>query len=165
MTTYEEIFTKFFSKIQKDNGFFLADVVSPKESYEQAIKNCKDYMDEAITEIILQGNLNCPVDLIGNKNDLMEQFNIQLTLVEINLISDIMVEKHLERTIIERLNYLQTRYHSNDLKVFSPSDAVRTFNTSFENLKSTNSKNIRLYKKRDRENFKYNRFDYSVFES
>lgn len=165
MTTFEEIYTKFFSKIQKDKSFFLSNMMYPEDAYEQAIVNSKDYMDEAIVEIVIQGNLDAPIDLIGAKNDMLEQFNEQLNLIEIDLITDIMVEKHLERTVVERLNYLQTRYHSNDLKVFSPADSVRTFNASLEKLKSTNIRNIRLYKKRNRENFKYNKFDYSIFGS
>lgn len=164
MTTFEEIYNVFFSKIQKDKSFFLSNVVSPEEAYLQAVTNSKYYLDGAIVEITIYGNLDTPVDLISNKNDLLEQFDITLNMVEIDLITDVMIEKHLERSVVERLNYLKTLYHSSELKVFCPADSVRAFNSSFQNLKTANRNNIRLYKKRNRDNFKYNRFNYSIFD-
>ena len=92
--------------------------------------------------IAVQQNVN-----FLDKNDLMEQFNFDLTTIEEDLISDMMVVKYYDEELV-KLKTMQ-KYLGDDIKVFSPANERNSFinmvtykrNLFFNKLQNYNTKN------------------------
>ena len=83
MTTYEQLYTPFFNRIEKDATFFSYYNLTEEEALEIAQSRTKNYLNEAIT--ILQRNCTLDIEII--LDDELEEISADLTLNEINLIT------------------------------------------------------------------------------
>lgn len=153
-TTYEEIYALFYDRVINDKRFFLTGVMSAEEAEEIARKRSKSLLLESIVYIQTYGTKDCEVDFIGDRDDEQEEFLFELSLVEKQLIADIMLQKYLEKDITLRLNALGQVFEDSDLKVFSPYNDIKYFNLSLTELRTLNNESIDRYKSRDRESFK-----------
>ena len=153
-TSYEEIYQLFFDRVINDKRFFLTGIVSPQEAEEIAKARSKSLLLEAIVYIQTSGTKDCEVNFIGDRDDVQEEFLFELSLVEKQLIADVMLQKYLEKDITTRLNALGTVFEDSDLKVFSPYNEIKYFNASLSELRQLNDSAIDRYKSRDRESFK-----------
>ena len=160
-TAYEEVYELFFDRVINDKKFFLHGVVSPEEAQEIAYKRAKSLLLESIVMIMTFGDKDCEVDFVSNRDDLNEEFAFELSLVEKQLIADIMLQRYLEKDITTRLNSLGTVFQDSDLKIYAPSNDVKSFNLSLKDLRVTNEKTINNYKKRDRNSYKVKTFNYN----
>ena len=153
-TSYEEIYQLFFDRVINDKRFFLTGIVSPQEAEEIAKARSKSLLLEAIVYIQTSGTKDCEVNFIGDRDDVQEEFLFELSLVEKQLIADVMLQKYLEKDITLRLNALGTVFEDSDLKVFSPYNEIKYFNLALAELRELNDSAIDRYKSRDRESFK-----------
>lgn len=161
-TAYEEIYALFYDRVINDKRFFLTGVVSPQEAEEIARQRSKSLLLESIVYIQTYGTKDCEVNFIGGRDDELEEFTFELSLVEKQLIADVMLQKYLEKDITIRLNALGQVFQDSDLKVFSPYNDIKYFNASLAELRELNNISIDRYKSRDRETFmqKINIFNY-----
>lgn len=153
-TPYEEIYELFYNRVINDKRFFLAGIVSPQEAEEIARKRSKSLLLESIVYIQTSGTKDCEVNFIGDRDDYAEEFTFELSLVEKQLIADVMLQKYLEKDITIRLNALGQVFEDADLKVFSPYNDIKYFNLALTELRELNDSAIDRYKSRDRETFK-----------
>lgn len=153
-TSYEEIYELFYNRVINDKRFFLTGIVSPQEAEDIARKRSKTLLLESIVYIQTSGTKDCEVNFIGDRDDLQEEFTFELSLVEKQLIADVMLQKYLEKDITIRLNALGQVFEDSDLKVFSPYNDIKYFNIALTELRELNDSAIDRYKSRDRDTFK-----------
>lgn len=153
-TPYEDIYTLFYDRVINDKRFFLNGVMSPEEAEEIARQRSKSLLLESIVYIQTYGTKDCEVNFIGDRDDDIEEFKFELSLVEMQLIADVMLQKYLEKDITIRLNALGQVFEDSDLKVFSPYNDIKYFNLALTELRELNNASIDRYKSRDRESFK-----------
>lgn len=127
MTPYENITDRFIRKIKQDKEYFCIGGVTEEEFDEILSQRTLELLEDSLNEIqpliAVQQNIN-----FLDKNDFMEQFNFNLTAIEEDLISDMMVVKYFDEELV-KLKTMQ-KYLGDDIKVFSPA-AERT---SFINM-------------------------------
>lgn len=159
MTTYEQLFTPFFNRIEKDSTFFSYYNLTENEAMEIAHSRAKNYLLEAIT--IWQRN--CTLDIDINLNDELEEISIDLTHNEINLIADLMYEVYISRDIA-KLKSMVNALTSTDLKMlYSPANERKTFMDMYNKLKYNNEVAMSSYNSRDRLTGKRKVIDYSKY--
>lgn len=157
-TPYEDIYELFYNRVINDKRFFLTGVMSIEEAEEIARERSKSLLLESIVYIQTYGTKDCEVNFIGDRDDLMEEFKFELSLVEKQLIADVMLQKYLEKDITIRLNALGQVFEDGDLKVFSPYNDIKYFNLALTELRTLNDTAIDRYKSRDRESFKHKNY-------
>lgn len=153
-TPYEDIYTLFYDRVINDKRFFLTGILSEEEAEEIARQRSKSLLLESIVYIQTSGTKDCEVNFIGDRDDDLEEFKFELSLVEKQLIADVMLQKYLEKDITIRLNALGQVFEDSDLKVFSPYNDIKYFNLALTELRTLNDDAIDRYKSRDRESFK-----------
>lgn len=145
-TSYQLIFDKFIKKIKNDDQFF----------------NYKNLSEEDIEQMIndhLNGLLNLSIDRIYeyglpdvdlyDKNDELQQFNIDLVVQEISLLSDIMYLCYLEEDK-NKLKVFCTFFRSSELNTFSPSNERKSFLDMVKDIELDVINSISNYLSRDR---------------
>lgn len=127
MTPYENVTDRFIRKIKQDKEYFCISGVTEEEFEEILSQRTLELLEDSLNEIqpliAVQQNIN-----FLDKNDFMEQFNFDLTAIEEDLISDMMVVKYFDEELV-KLKTMQ-KYLGDDIQVFSPA-AERT---SFINM-------------------------------
>lgn len=158
-TMYEEIYELFFDRVINDKKFFVPDI--PQEEFEQmAMKRAKSLLMEAIAILLNDGKLDITEINFMDRDDLMEMFNFELTLIEKQLLADIMLECYIGKDLVT-LTDLKTMYFTDkDLKMYSPSEAKKVLISSYNELRLTNRQRIDNYKNRTRLTYRYKPFDY-----
>lgn len=156
---YEELYELFFDRIINDKKFFIPDI--PQEELEEmAMKRAKSLMMEAIAILLNDGKLDITEIDFNNRDDMMEMFNFELTIVEKQLIADIMLECYIGKDLVT-LTDLKTMYFTDkDLKMYSPSEAKKVLISSYNELRLTNREKINNYKSRGRLTYRYKPFSY-----
>ena len=124
MTPYENVIDRFERKIKEDKSYFTYEGLTLDEVLEIVNKRSIELLDDAIVEFQPMVAIQQNVDFF-NKDDIMEQFKFNLTKVEEDLLSDLMVIKLYEEQSV-RLKELQ-KYLGKDIKVFSPNEERQTF--------------------------------------
>ena len=159
MTTYEQLYTPFFNRIEKDATFFSYYNLTEEEALEIAQSRTKNYLNEAIA--ILQRNCTLDIEII--LDDELEEISANLTLNEINIIADLMYEVYISRDIVT-LKAMVNALTSSDLKMLhSPANERKTFMDMYNTLKSNNEVAMSNYNGRDRLTGKRKVIDYSQY--
>ena len=158
-TMYEELYELFFDRIINDKKFFIPDI--PQEELEEmAFKRAKSLLLEAIAILLNDGKLDITEIDFMNRDDTLEMFNFELTLIEKQLLADIMLECYIGKDLVT-LTDLKTMYFTDkDLKMYSPSEAKKVLISSYNELRLTNREKINNYKSRGRLDYRYKPFDY-----
>lgn len=157
-TMFDEIYELFFDRIVNDKKFFIPDI-PPEELEEMAMKRAKSLLMEAIAIILTDGKLDAEVNFM-DKDDDMEMFNFELTLIEKQLLADIMLECYIGKDLVT-LTDLKTMYFTDtDLTMYSPNEGKKVLVNAYNELRSTNRQRIDNYKSRERLTYKYKPFDY-----
>ena len=159
MTTYEELYTPFFNRIEKDATFFSYYNLTEAEALEIAKSRTKNYLNEAIT--IWERNCTLDIELI--LDDELEGISADLTHNEINLVADLMYEVYISRDIVT-LKSMVNALTSTDLKMLhSPANERKTFMDMYNTLKSNNEVAMSNYNGRDRLTGKRKVIDYAQY--
>ena len=159
MTTYEELYTPFFNRIEKDATFFSYYNLTEEEALEIAKSRTKNYLSEAITI----WERNCTLDIEIVLDDELEEISANLTHNEINLIADLMYEVYISRDIVT-LKSMVNALTSTDLKMLhSPANERKTFMDMYNTLKSNNEVAMSNYNGRNRLTGKRKVIDYAQY--
>ena len=159
MTTYEELYTPFFNRIEKDATFFSYYNLTEAEALEIAKSRTKNYLNEAITI----WERNCTLDIEIILDDELEEISADLTHNEINLVADLMYEVYISRDIVT-LKSMVNALTSTDLKMLhSPANERKTFMDMYNTLKSNNEVAMSNYNGRDRLTGKRKVIDYAQY--
>lgn len=118
-TPYQVIYDKFLKKLKGDNKFFQYGNLSETEIKEMVEEHLLGLLEQAIDKIYSFGN---PDINLYDKNNTLQQFNIELIPQEIALLSDAMYSFYVSETK-NKLNHFSTIFKSNELNVlFSPAN-------------------------------------------
>lgn len=129
MTPYENVIDRFIRKIKQDKEYFCVNGVTEEQLVQIINKRSIDLLDDAVSEIQPMISIAQKVDFL-NKDDDMEEFNFELTKLEEDLISDMMVVKYFDEALV-KLKAMQ-KYLGDDIKVFSPANERKTFKEMVE---------------------------------
>lgn len=160
-TSWEEVYTVFFDKIEKDLDFFSYTNLSPEDALTIALSRSKKYLKEAISKL----TLNCSPDInFYDYDETNEIFNEDLTHVEIDLLASIMREKYFEKDLV-LLKAFQVNFSPKDLAIFSPANERKTFTDMVKEISTNVNNDISKYDSLDRITGKPKRIDYSQYSS
>lgn len=124
MTSYDVVIERFMRKIKQDKDYFCINGVSEEEFVELLNRRSVELLDDAANEMQPLISLRQNVNFL-DKDDLLERFNFELTSIEIDMLSDMMVCKYFDEELI-KLKTMQ-KYLGDDIKVFSPANERKTY--------------------------------------
>lgn len=145
MTSYEPIFDLFKEKIIQDTDFFMYDV--PEMETNIIIKQrCLGLMNQGIDYILSK----CvPYVDFNDRNDTLEQFNLDLVEKEQELIAESMYFCYMSEDTV-RLKAFVNRFSDKDIQSFSPANERNSYMDMIEKLERQLVKKIKSYVARDR---------------
>lgn len=150
-TSYEPVIKKFISKIKNDDDFFNYGNLSESEIEEMVNYHLHSLIDRAVGFIYKYGD---PDINLYDKDDSIQQFNIDLVVQEIDLLSDIMYFSYMEEQR-NKIKTLSLTFKSNELNVFSPANERRTTLDMIEKIETSTINAVQNYFARDRITWKY----------
>ena len=162
-TPYSEIYELFQNRIIRDTTFFIQNA-EPTEVQKIAENRMLQLLNQAISNILLiPDKKNFEVNFM-NKDDVNSTFLFELMNIEKQLIADYMFEVYASEDYITRWQALKQRYFTDDeIKIVlnSPANSLREFTNSIELLKVENRKKVKMYLRRNRNDWSYKYFDWS----
>lgn len=160
VTTWDEIFTIFYDKIEKDRGFFMYNNVSPEMALEIAKERSKSLLLEAITRL----TLSCTPEInFLDYDEELEQFNFECTQNEKILLANLMRERLFDKDK-SLLKVCEMKFSPSDLNViFSPANERKTFLEMYKDIVKENDRLIDNYISRNRITGKLKFIDYSKY--
>lgn len=146
MTSYIPIFTRFLKKIKEDKEFLNYGDLPEEEQKELVADHLIDLLNQAVDEIY--DNCNPEVDMY-DKDDGLQQFNIDLVNREISLIINIMRQKYFEEDE-NKLKVFGAVFSNSELNVLSPAHERDSFINFLDGLRQENKRRISNYVNRNR---------------
>ena len=120
--------------------------VSTEDAIALANQRANGYLTDSASKIMT----NCNADIDFNDYDeLLETFNIDLTVNEIKLFGQLMFEQYLARDFV-KLKAFKILFTVSDLNMFSPANERNTFMNMYVFVQSQSEKMLDDYKSRDR---------------
>mgnify|MGYP007025974474 CR=1 FL=1 len=148
MTPYENVTDKFIRKIKQDKEYFCVNGVTEEHLLEIINRRSVELLDDSVNELQPMISIAQDVDFL-DKDDDMEEFNFNLTRIEEDLISDMMVVKYFDEALV-KLKAMQ-KYLGDDIKVFSPANERKTFKEMVEFKRQLFNNKLGNYNTRNRE--------------
>ncbi|WP_195966743.1 hypothetical protein [Clostridium sp. 1001283B150210_160208_E6] len=148
MTPYENVTDKFIRKIKQDKEYFCVNGVTEEQLLEIINRRSVELLDDSVNELQPMISIAQDVDFL-DKDDDMEEFNFNLTRIEEDLISDMMVVKYFDEALV-KLKAMQ-KYLGDDIKVFSPANERKTFKEMVEFKRQLFNNKLGNYNTRNRE--------------
>lgn len=148
MTPYENVTDKFIRKIKQDKEYFCVNGVTEEQLLEIINRRSVELLDDSVNELQPMISIAQDVDFL-DKDDDMEEFNFNLTRIEEDLISDMMVVKYFDEALV-KLKAMQ-KYIGDDIKVFSPANERKTFKEMVEFKRQLFNNKLGNYNTRNRE--------------
>ena len=146
-TSFDELFSRFFDKVENDPDFFEYYNHSDEESMRIAQERAKSYLLEAVDIFTLKCTPS--VDFFNIDKEI-GCFNFEVTSREMEIISSIMYAIYLERDI-SKLKPILNSFSATDIKsLFSPANERRTFESLLSWYKERTDTLITNYAARDR---------------
>ena len=159
-TAYSVPIERFLKRIKKDRKFFNYLQLSDDETLQIINERCVELLDLAVDRIIYDGD---PQVDFTNRDDATEEFGFDLSPQEKLLIPSLMYEYYLQEDIAY-LKCLNVNYTSSDLTVFDPSNARRTFESLYNNIRVQNEELLDTYKNTNRATNKLILVDFDSFD-
>lgn len=114
MTSYDEIYERFLSKIE---DFELLEEIDNNMEFARSVM--LDYLKSAIPHF-----LYASPDLLGGTDDMNERFDVKLTPTEIEILSLLMVSEFLSPKLL-RTETWEQRLGSKDFTTHSPANLLK----------------------------------------
>lgn len=160
-TSFEKIRNRFFDRIEKDDTFFNYLNLTDREAMELAIKRANLLLESAAIE--LTATCNSDVDFLDLDTDL-EEYNFELTAMEVRLIVEIMFKQFMERDVptlhVFALNFIPSEFNS-----FSPANERTSYLNLVKKLQEDVREMIDDYESQDRRTNKRKLIPYSSYFS
>lgn len=166
-TPFCAVHEAFFSKIERDGSFFNYFNLTDQDSLRIAKSRADKYLLQSITRILLscdgEGAENF-LDVNITADDYNKEFTNDLSVVEIELLSNLMLEAYLQQDIA-RLKSFEVNFTPTDLQVFSPSNSRRTYMEMYDAVCKQNITLLDKYASRDRSTYSLKTIDYAALTS
>lgn len=134
MTAYEEIYARFLGKIE---DYEIQEKLQLEYEFVQEL--LYDFLKSSIPKFTYS------VKDLSNRDDTLLQFNIQLTDMEQEILSTLMVVEYLSPKIL-RDELLEDKLGSKDFRIFSPANLLKEVRELRQTFKSeANSLMIEYY--------------------
>ena len=146
LTHFEEIFDRFYKRVEKDDEFFNYYNVSISNAVQLAHDRAKGCLLDALD--ILSSTSNLQVDF-SDYDEEIETINFKTTKKENKLIVDLMFQVYMERDL-PLLHAFKINYTPSDLSVFSPANERNSYEEFIKRLRHNNDIELDDYKNRDR---------------
>ena len=146
-TSYEDVIEKFYRKIKQDKDYFCINDLTEYEFNQLLNERSVELLDDAVNELQLLVSVNQDVDF-QKRDEIMEEWKFNLTAIEQDLISDLMVVKYFDEELI-KLKAMQ-KYLGSDINVFSPAHERKTYLQMVEYKHKTFESKLSKYNTRDR---------------
>jgi len=163
-TPYSEIYELFQYRIIRDTTFFIINA-NPTEVQTVAEARMKQLLNQAIYEILsVPDKKNFEVNFLS-KDDLTSTFLLELNEIEKNLMADYMFQVYASEDYIVRWQALKQRYFTDDeIKIVlnSPANSLKEFNSSIVLLKEENQKKVKVYLRRNRDDWKFKSYNWNL---
>lgn len=160
-TPFENIYKRFYDRIEKDEKFFNYYNVSVSEAIYIAEQRAKNYLVESLDELSSIGDLD--VDFSDYDDDVGEVINFKLYPKEIKLIVEMMFLIYMKRDET-LLHAMEVNFTPSDLTVFSPANERTSYRNFIADLTKSVDDKIDEYKNRDRKTGKLKQtIDYSQY--
>ncbi|ALS22305.1 hypothetical protein [Paenibacillus naphthalenovorans] len=150
-TSYELIFKKFIKKLKNDENFFNYKNLTDEEVEEMINDHLNSLLDRSVSFIYKFGN---PDINLYDRNDELQEFNVDLVNQEIDLLSDLMYFSYFEEQK-NKVTAFELTFRSSELNVFSPSNERRTVLNMISDLENSSVDAIQNYLSRDRITWNY----------
>lgn len=162
MTKFQVVYDDFFEKIIEDGDFFFYYSLTEQESLQLANDRAEKYLYQAISKFWQRCEPD-QIDIYDFDRD-MKEFNFDLSNVEIDLLSSLMVEMYF-KAHKAKLRAFSLNFTPTDLQVFSPANERKTFLEMYQDIKVENSIMLDNYSGKDRETGASIAIDYNSYES
>lgn len=149
-TNYELIFDKFIKKLKGDSQFFNYSNLSESEINELVNDHLNSLLASAVDTIYEYGN---PDIDFNDRDDILQQFNVELVPQEISLLSNIMF-MHYSKEDMNKLKTFGLFFRSSEIELFSPANERKTTLVAINKLESNIVNQINNYYARDRRSWK-----------
>jgi len=147
ITSFNEIYSRFYDKVENDVDFFDYYNHTSEESMRIAQERAKSYLNEAIDIFTLKCTPTVDFFDIDKEKDC---FNFDVTSREIEILTRIMYSIYLERDI-SKLKPILNSLTATDIKsLFSPANERKTFESLLNWYKNKTEILITNYAARDR---------------
>lgn len=158
-TLFEPIRKRFFRRIEKDKDFFTHYNVSTSDAIALAETQANGYLVDAVDKLTSK----CTPDVdFYDYDDILEQFNFDLTNKEIGLLAGLMYEFYFDRDLVT-LKAFKIAMTPSDLNQFSPASERKSFTDMLEVIKKDNLTNIDRYASVDRITGKRKAINYGLY--
>lgn len=163
-TPFIEIYELFQDRIIRDTTFFIKNE-APEDVQAVAEIRMKKLLNQAIFNILVVADKkNFEVDFY-DKDDVLGVFMFELTYIEKQIIADFMYETYASEDYLVRWAALKQRFFVDDeikILINSPANSLKEFRSSIELLKEENKKKVKMYLRRNRDDWKYKLFNWNL---
>lgn len=156
-TSFDEIYDRFFRKVEEDSDFFEYYNCTPEEAVELAKERASGYLQEAVSTLEIRLSGFADVDFY-DKND--TEFNFELVGKEIEILSRMMFIIYLERDIAKLKTVINSMTSSDIKMLYSPANERNSFDAMLKNYKNDTDIMITQYLAVDRTTGKHKKIEY-----
>ena len=162
-TPFSTVNAVFFDLIEEDSNFFNYYNATDEESYVLAVERANSLLMTAANRMTIECEPD--VDLLQYSQDALGaySFDVDLTVVEINLLANLQYEAYLKRDIA-KLKAFSVNFTPTDLQVFSPANDRKTFMEMYNCVCDENKIMMDRYKSKDRLTNKSKYIDYASYD-
>jgi len=160
MTPYETVYERFLDVVAEDTEFFIYKGSTIEESQELITKRCLKYLNQACSRIKLY--------MVGyerkfwDKTDVDATFANDLTDVEVDLLANVMFEKHKSIGLSE-YKAINTFFYDSELQQLNPTTERTKYKEFVESLIKANNDTMDTLQSVDEE-YALKQIDYSVLD-
>ena len=159
-TSFEKPINRFFYRIEEDREFFRYFDLDETAAMQLAHQRATHYLMDAIDRIMIDG---MPAIDFGDYDEVLAEFNEDLTSKEIYLLASLMYECYLSKDIAKLKTYTVNYTHV-DLKVFDPSNARNSFMEMYESVRLQNERLLDMYRCTDRLTGQFKTIDFASYD-
>lgn len=159
-TSFELPINRFFARIEEDREFFQYHNLSDTAAFQLAQTRATNYLRDAIDKMMLEG---MPEIDFSDVDEVVAQFNADLTSREIYILASLMYEFYLAKDIAKLKTY-NVNYTATNLRVFDPSNARSTFQSLYDGVVAKNQLLLDQYRNTDRLTGAYKTIDYGSYD-
>ena len=158
-TSFNKVITRLLRKIEKDKDFFAYYNLSVSEVQSLIQEQAVGYLYDAID--LLTSKCSPEVDFY-DYDESIQEFNFDLTQMEIGLLASLMYVVYFERDEA-LLKAFKIRLTPSDLSSFSPANERASFENMLARIKEENTNKIAKYISTDRKTGKRKTIDHSQY--
>lgn len=163
MTSFSDIYDKFFEKMEADENFFNYFNLDEEQAMSLARSRAHTYLLESISVIIRKYDYDA-VSNFESYDDDLEIFNEDLTLDEVDMLAALMYEQEYKRQF-SKLKAFEIQHIPNTLQVFSPANERKTVQAMISYIHEENMTMLDNYVAKNRTTRQLKTIDYDAYDA